>query len=159
ATLGSVLPDEVPADDRLKSGARWQRLDFTHPNELIDQNGGATDPNALQQTLRNRGYQGSVIATYGNSPGDLPQVTILADLYATTDGAHSAITTNDVPALQTAIESSTQEGDETAAYRGTWLGAGSTAIMWRRGRVIVTVTYSDVPGLGNPSSAATIAQI
>jgi hypothetical protein len=157
--LGSVIPDTVPGDARLKNGARWQRMDFTHPNELIDQNGGAPDPDALQQTLRVRGYQGSVMATYGSSPGDVPSVTVEADLYATADGAHSAVSTNDLPVLQTPIDSPASEGDETVAYQGTWLAAGSTEVVWRRGRLVLTVTYSDVPGQGTPDSMATLAQL
>src|SRR5205807_6876950 len=61
--LAGVLPagPELPTNDRFTVTNRWQRLDYTHPNELIDQNGGAPDPVALQQTLRSRGYQGTVM--------------------------------------------------------------------------------------------------
>ena len=68
--LEAALPaaGDLPTNDRLLASNRWQRMDFIHPNELIDQNGGAPDPVALQQTLRARGYQGSVFATYGGKP-------------------------------------------------------------------------------------------
>jgi len=160
-SLEAALPaaGEVPTNDRLTTTNRWQRLDFLHPNELIDQNGGAPDPVALQQTLRARGYQGSVLATYGGTPGALPAVTVDIDLYATVDGAHAAVSTNDVPALQQSIDVPAPTGDETVAYRGTWLGAGSTLIVWRRGRAVLTVTYSDVPGLDRTDTLAAIAQI
>ena len=153
--LGGALPGsgDVPTNDRLTATNRWQRLDFIHPNELIDQNGGAPDPLALQQTMRARGYQGSVFATYGGTPGDLPAVSVDVDLYATADGAHAAVSTNDLPALQEPIDAPVQAGDETVAYRGAWLATGSTLIAWRRGRVVFTVTYSDVPGFDRPDTA------
>ena len=104
--LEAALPaaGDLPTNDRLSASNRWQRMDFTHPNELIDQNGGAPDPVALQQTLRARGYQGSVFATYGGKPADLPAVSVDVDLYATADGAHAAVSTNDLPALQQSID-------------------------------------------------------
>jgi carboxyl-terminal processing protease len=159
--LEAALPvmGELPTNDRLSATNRWQRMDFLHPNELIDQNGGAPDPVALQQTLRARGYQGSVFAAYGGTPGDLPAVSVDVDLYATADGAHAAVSTNDLPALQQPIDAPVQAGDETVAYRGAWLGAGSTLIGWRRGRAVLTVTYSDVPGLDRPETVAAIVHL
>ena len=152
-------PGDVPTNDRLTATNRWQRMDFIHPNELVDQNGGAPDPVALQRALRARGYQGSVFATYGGTPGDLPAVSVDVDLYATADGAHTAVSTNDLPALQQSIDAPAQIGDETVAYRGAWLAAGSTLVAWRRGRVVLTVTYSDVPGLDRPDTVAAIVQM
>jgi carboxyl-terminal processing protease len=159
--LESVLPTngEVSTNDRLLVSNRWQRLDFIHPNELIDQNGGAPDPIALQQTIRGRGYEGSVLATYGSSPGDLPSVTVNADLYATNEGAHSAASTNDLTQVLQVIDSPVQTGDETVAYRGAWIATGSTQITWRRGRLVVTVTYSDVPGFERLDTLAAITQM
>jgi hypothetical protein len=159
--LEAVLPanGEVSTNDRLQVANRWQRLDFIHPNELIDQNGGAPDPIALQQTIRGRGYEGSVLATYGSSPGDLPSVTVNADLYATPDGAHSAASTNDLTQLLQVMDSPVQTGDETVAYRGAWIATGSTQITWRRGRLVVTVTYSDVPGFERLDTLAAITQM
>src|SRR5438132_1021990 len=117
--LEAALPvsGEMSTNDRFSTTNRWQRLDYIHPNELIDQNGGAPDPIALQQTMRVRGYEGSVFASYGSTPGDLPTVSVNADLYATADGAHAAASTNDLPALQLLIDAPTQAGDETVAYR------------------------------------------
>ncbi|MGI9149760.1 MAG: S41 family peptidase [Chloroflexota bacterium] len=159
--LAGALPasGDVPTNDRLTATDQWQRLDFLHPNELIDQNGGAADPVALQQVVRARGYLGSVLATYGGTPGNLPAVSVDVDLYATTDGAHAALSTNDQPALQDATAEAAVTGDETVAYRGMWLGAGSTLTSWRRGRVVLTVTYSDVPGLDRPDTLAAIVQL
>jgi hypothetical protein len=99
------------------------------------------------------------MATYGASPGDLPAVSVNADLYATADGAHAAVTTNDLPELQAAMDSPLQLGDETAAYRGTWLATGSTLLIWRRGRVVYTVTYSDVPGFDRADTLTAISQL
>ncbi len=149
---------DLPTNDRLSASNRWQRLDYVHPNELIDQNGGAPDPIALQQAMRARGYQGSVFASYGSTPGNLPTVSVNVDLYATGDGAHVAATTNDLPALQVPIDAPTQTGDETVAYRGAWLATGATLVIWRRGRVVYTVNYSDAPGFDRPETVAAIAQ-
>jgi carboxyl-terminal processing protease len=159
--LSGVLPSsqEIPTNDRLKTTLRWQRMDYTHPNELIDQNGGAPDPTAMQQTLRSRGYEGSVVASYGGTPGDLPTVGINLDLYATADGAHQAASTDDLPQIQVPIDAPAQMGDETVAYRGVWLATGSTALVWRRGRVVISVTYADVPGLERPDTLVALSQL
>src|SRR5262249_27356538 len=130
-----------------------------HPNELIDQNGGSPDPVGLQFALRERGYQGSVLASYGAAPGDLPQVTVSVDLYGTAEGAHSSASTNDVTQLLVVAEAPVQAGDETTAHNGAWLATGSNVVVWRRGRVVITVTYSDIPGYGRPETVAAIAQL
>src|SRR5207302_6861626 len=158
--LEAALPasGEMPTNDRLMMTNQWQRLDYIHPNELIDQNGGAPDPIALQRAMRARGYEGSVFASYGSTPGDLPTVSVNADLYATADGAHTAASTNDLPALQVPIDSPAQAGDETVAYRGAWPATGATLITWRRGRVVFTVTYADVPGFDRLDTVAAITQ-
>jgi carboxyl-terminal processing protease len=159
--LGGVLPDsqDMPTNERLTTTRRWQHLDFTHPNELIDESGGAPDPIALQQTLESRGYEGSVTASYGGTPGDLPTVSINADLYATADGAHSAASTDDLPQIQVPMDAPAQMGDETVAYRGAWLATGSTVLVWRRGRVVFSVTYSDVPGMDRPDTLVAVSQL
>jgi carboxyl-terminal processing protease len=158
--LEAALPGsgELPTNDRFSTTNRWQRLDYIHPNELIDQNGGAPDPIALQQAMRARGYEGSVFASYGSTAGDLPTVSVNADLYATADGAHAAASTNDLPALQVPIDTPAQAGEETVAYRGAWLATGATVISWRRGRVVLTVTYADVPGFDRLETVAAITQ-
>jgi len=72
--LAGVLPAgaDLPTNDRFTITNRWQRLDYTHPNELIDQNGGSPDPVALQQTPRSRGYQGPVLASHTNCRALVP---------------------------------------------------------------------------------------
>lgn len=159
--LSSALPDgsELPTNDRFSTTSRWQRLTYTHPNEVIDQNGGAPDPINLQQTMLTRGYQGSVMGSYGSQPGDLPTVSVNVDLYANTDGAHAAATTNDLPQMQVDADPPVTLGDETVAYRGAWLITGSSILVWRRGRTVFTVTYSDVPGLDRPDTVAAIGQL
>jgi hypothetical protein len=159
--LEPFLPGDgtLPTNDRLRQTQRWQRLDFTHPNQLINQNGGAADPLNMQQIIRARGYQGSVEANYGGTAGDVPSVSVDVDLYAGSDGAHSALVTNDAPDLAVPITSPVQLGDESVAYTGIWLGEGSTEIMWRRGRVVFTVSYSDVPGFDRPESLTAMARL
>jgi carboxyl-terminal processing protease len=159
--LSAALPSstDMPMNDRFTQATQWQRLDYTHPNEWIDQNAGAPDPVALQQTLRSRGYQGTVMGSYGGQPGDLPSVSVNADLYASADGAHGSLSTNDLPQLQQAADVPIQLGDEIVAYRGTWLATGSTLLIWRRGRVVFTVAYSDVPGFDRPDTLSAVAQL
>ncbi len=159
--LGGVLPDgpDLPTNERLTQTGRWQRLDYTHPNEAIDQNGGSPDPLLLQQTMEARGYQGTVMATYGGTPGDLPAVSVNVDVYATAAGAHAAASTDDLPEIQAPMDAPVQLGDETVAYRGAWLAAGSVLTVWRRGRVVFTVAYSDVPGLERTDTLAAVSQI
>lgn len=162
--LESLLAAGLPADgspptnDRLTRTSRWQRMDLLHPNQLIDENGGAPDPIALQQTLRARGYQGSVLATYGNTPGDLPSVSVDLDLYATADGAHAAAASDDLPQLLQPVPVPEVLGDETAAYQGAWLAQGTSSLTWRRGRLVLTASYSDVPGFDRPSTLAGLAE-
>jgi carboxyl-terminal processing protease len=159
--VGSALPGtgELPTNDRLTVTTQWQRLDYVHANELIDQNGGAPDPVGLLQAFRGRGYQGTAMASYGAQPGDLPTVSVDIDLYSTTSGAHAAISTNDIPDLQRPIDPPILVGEETAAYRGAWLATGSTLVVWRRGRAVFTVTYSDVPGFDRPDTLAVVVQL
>ena len=159
--LESALPDgqDLPANDRLTQTGRWQRLDYIHPNEVIDQNGGSPDPVALQHTMLLRGYQGTVMASYGSAPGDLPSVSVNIDMYSTAAGAHAAASTNDLPQIQLPIDAPTALGDETVAYRGAWLAAGSTVLVWRRGRVVFSVAYADVPGLERTDTLTAISQL
>jgi len=158
--LGGLLPpaEAVPTNDRLTQTNPWGRQDFVHPNELIDAEGGARDPVALQGTFGTRGYQGSVAESYGASPGAEPAVGVEVDLYATPDGAHDAIATNDFPDMQAIVTSPLALGDETVAYQGTWLAQGARGISWRRGRMVLSVTYSDVPGLDRPDTLTALAQ-
>lgn len=156
--LAGGLPDQVPTNDRLTSGARWQRIDFTHPNQLIDQNLGGADPVAIQRALLARGYQGTVLATYGGSPGDVPAISVNIDLYASSEGAHASLTSNDMPQLLSPIDPPIIVGDETAAYTGTWLASGATAIMWRRGPLVITASYTDVPGYDRPATLVAVVQ-
>ncbi len=159
--LAGILPNaqEVPTNDRLTATPIWQRLDYTHPNEVIDQNGGASDPLALQQALISRGYEGSVMASYGAMPGDLPTVSVNVDLYATAAGAHQAAISDDLPQIQVPINAPLQLGDETVAYRGAWWATGATVVVWRRGRVVFSVTYSDVPGFDRPDTLVAVSQL
>jgi carboxyl-terminal processing protease len=161
AQLGGALPEsgDLPTNDRLTGTTRWQRMNLLHPNELIDQNGGSPDPLGLQQAIRDRGYEGSASAAYGATLGNLPMVQVDVDLYATEAGAHAAVSTNDLPVFQSPIDAPVQTGDETVAYRGAWMATGTTLIVWRRGRVVYTVTYSDVPGFDRPDTLVAVAQL
>src|SRR5438045_9324222 len=99
------------------------------------------------------------MATYGGTPCDLPAVSVNIDVYSSVAGAHAATSSNDLPQIQLAIDAPVQLGDETVAYRGTWLADGSMLTMWRRGRVVFTVAYSDAPGLERPDTLAALSQV
>jgi hypothetical protein len=64
-----------------------------------------------------------------------------------------------LPQIQVPMDAPAQLGDETVAYSGTWLAAGSSVLIWRRGRVVFTVAYADVPGLERPDTLAAISQV
>ena len=116
----SDVPTERSADQTTN---RWQRLDYLHPNELIDQNGGAPDPVALQQTMRARGYQGvGRMRPTASTPGDLPasRSTSTCTLQPTARTARSA--TNDIPCLLQPMDVPVQAGDETRRLQGRVAG-------------------------------------
>ncbi|MBV9582587.1 MAG: hypothetical protein JO057_28720, partial [Chloroflexi bacterium] len=156
--LGDVLPDgrELPTNDRLTGAARWRRLDFTNSNELI---GSARDPLAQQRILASRGYEGSVVGSYGHIPGEMPFVGVRIDLYATTAGAHAAMSNMGSSQTQAPMTTPVRLGDETVAHRGTWTATGSTSLSWRRGRVVFTVAYSDGPGFERPDTLVAVSQV
>jgi carboxyl-terminal processing protease len=157
--LGAVLPEgpELPTNDRLTSTARWQRLNYTHPNERV---GGARDPLAQRQTLLSRGYEGSLLASYGGLPGERPIVGVRVDLYSNAAGAHAAMTASVQPEQgQSPMDAPVQLGNETVASRGAWVSTGSTSLSWRRGRVVFTTTYSDGPGFDRPDTLVAVSQV
>jgi hypothetical protein len=50
------------------------------------------DPLAQRQILLSRGYEGSLLASYGVQPGELPIVGVRVDLYSNAAGAYAAMT-------------------------------------------------------------------
>jgi hypothetical protein len=158
---GMLLPiaSQIPTNDRLTRVIATNRLDLTHPNEWIDANGGARDPLALQAMIRARGYRGSVIQVYAAGPELQPAAQVSIDVYATPSGATQAIESNDFPDTQVAIASPVQLGDESVAYQGAWSSRGTDAIAWRRGDLVLTVAYSDVPGQERPDTLAALAKL
>ena len=161
AEFGRLLPDpsQIPTNDRLTQVAATNHLDFTHPNEWIDANGGAIDPIALQTLARARGYRGSVLQVYGLGPELQPSVQISIDVYASVSGATQAVEANDFSESQVAVASPVQLGDETVAYRGVWTGLGADSISWRHGDLVFSVGYADVPGEARPDTLAALADV
>jgi carboxyl-terminal processing protease len=161
AMLGGLLPaaGEIPTNDRLTPIVPTNYLVLTHPNEWIDINGGAGDPLALAAAVRARGYQGSLVQAYGPGPEQQPAVQVAVDAYATPQGAAAALESNDFPEVQTTVPSPVQLGDETAAYRGAWIGLGTDSISWRHGGLVFTVAYSDVPDESRPDTLVALAQL
>lgn len=161
ASYAGLLPaaSQIPTNDRLTEVVATNRLDLTHPNEWIDANGGARDPLALQAAQRARGYQGSIEQAYGLGPEQQPYVTVSIDVYATPHGAAQAVETNDFPDTLVETTSPVQLGDETVAYLGAWINLGTDSISWRRGALVFTVAYSDVPDDERPATLAALAQL
>lgn len=160
--LAGYMPDpaQVPTNDRLTRVVRTGSRDFNHPNQWLNSFGlGGRDPVALQRTLRARGWLGSHVQEYGAELLVPPSVDVVIDLYATPAGAAEAVATNDFPDFQELMPIPVQLGDQTAAYRGAWLNLGGLSLSWRRGNVVFTVGYGDVPGFERPDTLAAVAQL
>jgi hypothetical protein len=52
-----------------------------------------------------------------------------------------------------------QLGDGTVAYRGAWLALGGVSLAWRRGNVVATVSYGDVPGYERTDVLQAVARL
>lgn len=151
---------QLPTNDRLTSVVATESLGLNEPNEWLDTFGfGGRDPHAGQQTLQSRGWLGSYVQNYNLAPLVPPGISVVIDLYATADGAHNAVVTNDFPDQQQLIASPVQLGDESTGARGTWLDLGSSAISWRHGNVVLNVGYGDVPGYDRMDTLVAIAKL
>jgi carboxyl-terminal processing protease len=162
ALLSSYMPpaNQLATNDRFTTAVATETLDLNEPNEWLDTFGfGGRDPHLGQQTLRDRGWLGSHVQNYNLAPLVPPGVSVVIDLYATTQGAHDAVTSNDFPDQQEFIPSPVQLGDESTAARGIWLDLGSSAISWRHGNVVLNVGYGDVPGYERMDTLVAIAKL
>ena len=162
AALSSYMPDasKMPANDRLRQVVRTESLALNQPNEWMDAFGfGGRDPAALQQTLQRRGWIGSLLQNYNAEPLVPPTVSVVIDMYATPDGAESALRTNDFPDEQQFIPSPIQLGDGTVAVRGSWLDLGGISISWRRGNAVISAGYGDVPGFERMDTLVAVANL
>ncbi|MHB8576527.1 MAG: S41 family peptidase [Dehalococcoidia bacterium] len=136
--------------------ARYGDLTLTYPNELaIGIATDSSDPAALEQSIRNRHWQGGLQQFFGS--GAPPPYTIEVDLYADAAGAGNAVRTNDYSTGLKAAPAPAKLGDETVAYTGYDAAGGSTEIVWRRGRVVYTVMYSADSGQPSPAAALAVA--
>jgi carboxyl-terminal processing protease len=162
ALLSPYMPpaNQLPTNDRLTTAVTTETLELNEPNEWLDTFGfGGRDPHGGQQTLRSRGWLGSHVQNYNLAPLVPPGVSVVIDLYATPEGAHAAVTSNDFPDQQELLPSPVQLGDESTAARGIWLDLGSTAISWRHGNVVLNVGYGDVPGYDRMDTLVSIAKL
>ncbi len=143
--FGRYLPEPgtLPTSARLTTVTRTGTRVLTHPNQSFSF--GARDPLARRETMRQRGWLGSVSRGYGAGPGRLPSVTVRITWFATAGGATEALAENDAPEFQETIAPPVRLGEQTAGYRGIWIGQGATSLDWRRGNLVFSIVYSDVP--------------
>ena len=139
---------QLPTNDRLTSVVATETLDLNQPSEWLDAFGfGGRDPIGMLDVLRRRGWLGSHVQNYNLAPLVPPGVSVVIDLYATPAGADEALKTNDFPDEQVLVPASFQLGDGSMAARGIWIDLGSVGYSWRRGNVVLNVSYGDVPWL------------
>jgi carboxyl-terminal processing protease len=124
ALLGPYLPSaqEAPPAPLVPTSRTLGEIVLTYPNQYPAFLGPVEDAAALARTANTRGWQGSYARFYGQVPA--------------LNGPYLAVSI-DLPA---------QFGDGAVAYRGTWVGAGVSTIMFRSGRAVVSVSYVAVPG-------------
>lgn len=139
--------EEVPATVDIAVPRLLGDLPLTQPSEFVGALGPVPDPLGLAQLVRSRGWMGSYSRFYGEVPGLAgPYLSVTIDVYRSQAGAYAALMSNDAPAVQEAVSAPVQLGDGAVAYRGVWVNAGASILMWRQGRAVITVTASAVPG-------------
>ncbi len=140
----SILLGEMVAHDPLTWAARL---------------GPVEDAGARIAAAREHGWQGGVTRYFGPPPG--PTAPVLAttiDSYASEAGAAAAMATVESPTLRRSFLAPPRLGDVSEAYRGIWLNDGATVLVWRGGRVVVTVSYAAAPGSDVPAAMAAVAR-
>jgi hypothetical protein len=152
-------PEQIPTNGRLTKVERLSTRDFTHVNQWINYNGPAHDPDAVRAALQARGWRGSHVQEYGAGLLQPPGLSIIADLYATAEGAAAAVAANDFPELYQPVPAPVTLGEGSAAYRGRWLGDGSVSLSWRRGAMVFSVGYVDVPGRATWDTVVAVARL
>lgn len=150
-------PSAIPTNDRLTRVERVGERDLIHPNQIVDSL--SRDPIALRQALRDRGWLGAHSEEFAAEVFGAPFVDVTVEQYATAAGAADALTADDAPELEQIVPPLLQLGDQTVAHRGIWRALGTADIAWRRGALVFTVTYFDVPGFERPETLAAIARL
>jgi carboxyl-terminal processing protease len=139
--------EEVPSTADIAVPRALGDLPLSQPEEFVGALGPVPDPLGLAQLVRSRGWMGSYSRFYGEVPGLAgPYLSVTIDVYRSQAGAYAALMSNDAPAVQEAVSAPVQLGDGAVAYRGVWVNAGASILMWRQGRAVITVTSSAVPG-------------
>lgn len=159
AALGpyEVSAAEVPPAPEIHTEHFFGDYVINRYNEWNNLEGPGRDAFATRDLARQRGWQGATLQFFGEQPLG-PQIGVVADLYATADGAAAAMNGHDFPDLLVPTTPPLQLGDQTVAYRGQWLDTGSIELMWRHGRLLLTVTLSTVPGEETFDPLVTLAQ-
>lgn len=151
---------QIPTNERLTRVVAGANFTFTHPNQWMNAAAlGARDPIALQGTIRSRGWLGSYGRAFDATGVPLPTVGIGVDLYESETGAAAAVAADDFPDIQDVIPTVVELGDQSISYRGVWLSTGQVWTTWRRGRVVFTVSYGDVPGFERTDVLIEVARL
>ena len=150
-------PEQFPRNDRLTQVVRTETRTLVHPNQAIGES--MRDPLAGLMAFRRRGWLGAHSQGYGVERGVPPGFGISIELYAGEEGATEPLATNDAPDLQEPIASPIQLGDQTVAYRGVWRNLGEISITWRRGSVVFSAGYGDLPGFERMETLVEIARL
>jgi hypothetical protein len=149
ATVDDVPPG--PARDRVAF------LFVNSPNELaIGIASDATDAARLVQTVRGRHWLGGYQQFFGT--GEPSPYIATFDLYADSSGASDAVRTNDFPNALKPIDPGMKLGDESTAYSGYGQADGSSQVVWRRGKMVITVQFAANPGVPSLPAAVAFAQ-
>ncbi len=151
--------EEVPATADIAAPRVLGDLPLSQPNEYVGALGAVPDALGLAQLVRSRGWMGSYSRFYGEVPGPAgPYLSVTVDVYRSQAGAYTALMSNDAPQLQEAVPAPVQLGDGAVAYRGVWLNAGTSILVWRQGRAVITVASSAVPGRESFDPVVTLAR-
>jgi carboxyl-terminal processing protease len=139
--------EEVPGTPLLTTSRLLGDLALTVPSEFVAQLGPVRDSLSLAHEVRGRRWQGSYSRFYGQQPGPSgPHLSVTIDVYTAPAGAYAALNGNDAPLVQRSVVAPVQLGDGSVAYTGIWQSAGKSVLLWRSGRLVITVTYSGIPG-------------
>lgn len=139
--------EEAPATPLFATSRMLGDLALTTPSEFVALLGPVRDSLSLAQDVRGRRWQGSYSRFYGQQPGPSgPYLSVTIDFYTAPAGAYAALNGNDAPLVQRSVPAPVQLGDGSVAYTGIWESAGNASLAWRSGRLVITVTYSGIPG-------------
>ncbi len=99
----------------------------------------------LEQSIAARGWQGQYDQFFGNGDPFTYQTSI--DVFQDANAAEQAFKINDCPQGLQPATLPVRLGDESAAFKGSGILDGWTALRWRSGRLVFNDYYYSEPGL------------